>query len=302
MFTGLTPRSGVGQRVVQRRAHGRHLGVVALLGRGARAVRVNLGGAAVFRAGKAGAQAKVAARVVDDAVRHDLRTDDLALLVGGGDVGHLLHLGDDRLLEIRLRVVAVADQVEAVRDALGLGGLAVTRGLGRAELGIVGVGGFVQVDVQHEPIGHRPDEIQQRGRFGAGAVGHEAAVGVDGQRVPALHALVGPGTDAGHHQHVDAAVVVGQVLFDELQRAVHTAGLVAVHAAGDQRGGQRFVPLLATDRVQREIAVGAVVEHGVGHYVGAGAKVFDACQDINGVAAAGLLAGAPLGAFLVAPG
>ena len=43
-------------------------------------------------------------------------------------MGHLFHRGDDRLLELRLAVGAVIDQVEPVRDFARFERLAITRG------------------------------------------------------------------------------------------------------------------------------------------------------------------------------
>ncbi|WP_237056140.1 hypothetical protein [Microbulbifer sediminum] len=50
-------------------------------------------------------------------------------LAGAGDMGDLLHRRDHRLLELRLRVLAVADQVEAVGNPVRRERLAVAGGL-----------------------------------------------------------------------------------------------------------------------------------------------------------------------------
>ena len=60
------------QREIDRRAYRRGLRVVALLRRGARAVRIDLGGGDITRIGGAGAQAQLAAVVLDHARRDHL--------------------------------------------------------------------------------------------------------------------------------------------------------------------------------------------------------------------------------------
>src|SRR5688572_28744450 len=57
------------QRVVDRRAHRRDLRVVALLRRRPRAVGIDLGGGPVARVGDARAQAELAQRITDHAMR-----------------------------------------------------------------------------------------------------------------------------------------------------------------------------------------------------------------------------------------
>ena len=108
--------SAMRQREIDRRADRRDLRRVALLGRGARAVGVDLGGGLVARLGDAGAQAELLERVLDHARRDHRRADDFAVGVGRRDVGDLRHRRDDRLLERRLRMRAVVDQIEAVGD------------------------------------------------------------------------------------------------------------------------------------------------------------------------------------------
>ena len=142
----------------------------------------------------------------------------------------------------------------------GLVRLAIARGQRRPELGLVGVGGLVQVDVHEHAIAQRRDQPHERRRLLApGCPRGTNGSGSTRERVPAMDALVGPRADARRDQQVDATRVVGRVPLDELQRAVHAAGLVAVHAAGDQHDGQFVAPVAALDREQR-IAVGAVVE------------------------------------------
>ena len=87
------------------------------------------------------------------------------LLVGRRDVRDLRDRLDDRALEFGLRILGVVDQIEAVRDEPRLERLAVARGERGAELGLVGVGGLVQVDVQQETSAQRRDQAQQRGRL-----------------------------------------------------------------------------------------------------------------------------------------
>ncbi|KAG1246148.1 hypothetical protein G6F65_020840 [Rhizopus arrhizus] len=170
------------------------------------------------------------------------RTDDFALVVGRGDVGDLLHRGDHRLLERRLRVLAVVDQVEAIRDQARLERLAITRRQGRTELALVAVGGFMQVDVQHELALVGPDQFDHGGRLAGRAVGAEIAVGVDRIEVLTVDALEAPRVHARRPQQVGLAGIVGGVLLEEFQRPHHATGVVPVHATGDQRGRQRRIP------------------------------------------------------------
>src|SRR5690348_1267326 len=143
------------QRKVDRCHHRRHLGVVALRGRGARAVGVDLGGGLERRGGDAGAQAEPAVVVFDHAMRHHRRADDGAVGVGRRDMGDLGHRGNDSLLERGLRLRAVGAQVEAIGNRAGFERLAVAGRQGRAELGLVAVGSFVQIDVHQHALAQR---------------------------------------------------------------------------------------------------------------------------------------------------
>ncbi|KAG1172668.1 hypothetical protein G6F35_016839 [Rhizopus arrhizus] len=123
---------------------------------------------------------------------------------------------------------------------------------------MVAVGGLVQVQVHQQArlaLGH---PAHQRGGFLDLAAVTEAAVRVDGIRVPALDALVAPRTDARRHDQVQPAQVTLGLLFQELQGAMHDAGLVAMHAAGDQRGRQCRVPVMVDHREQRIVVRGVV--------------------------------------------
>src|SRR3546814_5559686 len=71
-------------------------------------------------------------------------SDLLAALVGRRDVGDLRHRRDDGLLERRLRMLAVVDQIEAVGNLARLVRLAVAGSQRRAELALVAVGSLVQ--------------------------------------------------------------------------------------------------------------------------------------------------------------
>ncbi len=223
---------------------------------------------------------------------HNRRTDDLALVVGRRDVGDLLHRGDDRLLEGRLWVLAVVHQVEPIGNQARLERLAVTRGQRRAELALVAVGGFVQVDVQHELALVRRDQFDDGGRFAGRAVGAEVAVRVDRIEVPAVDALEAPRIHARRHQQVGLAGIVGGVLFEELQRAHHAAGLIAVHATGDQGSRQRRVPVAAAQGEQG-VGLARVVELAVGHLVKARSQRLDARQHLFVIATQALLAATP---------
>ena len=101
-----------------------------------------------------------------------------------------------------------------------------------------------------EPGRHQP---HQRRRFLRRAGRAEGAVGVDGVEVPAVDALVGPGAHARRHQQVDAPRKGFGVLVQEAQRAVHAAGLIAVHTARHQHTGQAGLPRAGAQRQQGEM-------------------------------------------------
>ena len=187
------------------------------------------------------------------------RADDLAFLVRGRDVRDLRDGLDDRLLEFRLRILAVVDEIEAVGNHAGLERLAVARGERGAELGLVGVGRLVQIDVQEEASAQRRDEAQQRRGLLGGAPLAERAIRIDGVRVPAMDPLVSPRAHARHHDHVDRARVVGRAPLDELQRAVHAARLVAVHAARHEHDRADHRASSAAHREQT-VAIRRIVE------------------------------------------
>ena len=171
--------------------------------------------------------------------------------------------------------------------------LAVARGQRRAEFGLVGVGGFVQVDMHEHLVAQRRDQAHQRRRLLRRAVLAERTVRVDRVRVPAMDAFVRPRADARHDQQVDAPGVVGAMLFDELQRAVHAAGFVAVHAAGHEDRRQRLVPVARTDRELREGFI-AVVQAAVLADVETRTQAIDARDDVVGVTAMAHLGGEPV--------
>ncbi len=150
-------------------------------------------------------------------------------------MGDGLHSSDDGGLEGRLRVVAVADGVEAVGDEARLVGLAVAGGEGRAELGLIAVGGLVEIDVEEEAPLEASDQPDQRGGLLGGGVVDEGAVGVDGLGVPAVDHLIAPGAHAGGDEEVDPVEVGRRPGGEEGERTLNAARLVAVDPAGDQR-------------------------------------------------------------------
>ncbi len=216
-------------------------------------------------------------------------------------MGHPLDGGIDRGLEGRLRVFGVIDQVETIRDQAGLEWLAVARGQRRAELGFIGVRGFVQVDMHHDAAAQGRDQCDQRSRFGRRAVGHERTVRIDRLGVPALDALVAPRADAGHDQQIGAPGVFGRAGLQELQRALHAAGFVTVDAAGDQHRRQCGVPVAAAHGKQR-VLVRGVLERAVPGHVEAAAQRLDGRQHVIGIAALRHLTSAPLRLLRCAPG
>ncbi|EMF61044.1 Hypothetical protein EPM1_1849 [Stenotrophomonas maltophilia EPM1] len=209
--------------------------------------------------------------------------------------------GDQGLLELGLRVFAVADHVEAIRNGVALERLAVAGAARRIELVQVAVGGLVQVQVHQQvrfALGHPG---HQRGRFLDLAAVTEAAVGIDGIRVPALDAFVAPRADARCHDQVQPAQVTLSLLFQELQGAMHAAGLVAMHATGDQCGRQRRVPVVV-DHGEQRVMVRRIVQLAVLDHIEAVVQALERCHNVIVVAALALLAGPPLCAFRVAPG
>ncbi len=207
-------------------------------------------------------------------------------------MGHLFHRGDHRLLERRLRVLAVIHQIEAIGNQARLERLAVTCGQRRAELALVAVGGFVQVDMQHELAFVRRDQLDDSGRFAGRAIGAEIAVRIDRIEVPAVDALEAPRVHARRHQQVGLACIVGAMLLKELQRAHHAAGFIPMHATCNQRGRQRRVPVAAAQGEQG-VGLASVVELAIGHLLEAGGQRLDARQHLLVVAAQALLAATP---------
>ncbi len=228
------------------------------------------------------------------------RTDDLALVVGRGDMGDLFHRRDHRLLERRLRVRAVVDQVEAIRDQARLERLAITRRQCRAELALVAVGGFMQVDVQHELALVGRNQFDHGGRLSRRAVGAEIAVGVDRIEVPAVDALEAPRVHARRHQQVGLVGIVGGVVFEEFQRPHHATGLIAVHATGDQRGRQGRIPVTAA-KGKQGVGLAGVIELSISHLVEARGQCLDARQHLLVIATQALLAATPLVPFRRSP-
>ena len=62
---------------------------------------------------------------------------------------------DDRALEFRLRILAVVDEIEAIRNHAGLGRLAVARGECGAEFAFIGIGRLVEIDMEQEASAQR---------------------------------------------------------------------------------------------------------------------------------------------------
>ena len=114
-----------------------------------------------------------------------------------------------------------------------------------------------------------------------------------------MDALVGPGAHAGHGEQVDG--VVRRALLEELQRAVHAAGLVTVHAARDEHPGAIVAYLAAAHREQR-IAVRWIVELAVFLHVESRGEPFDADDDVVGILAKLALSRQPLRALGSPPG
>ena len=132
---------------IQRRTHCSHLRGDVLLWGGAAAVGVDLDGAGVARAGDAGTQAQRLHFVFDNTVHHQRRANDAAVVVGERNVRDALHCLDDGLLERGLGVLGVIDQIKTVGDGAGRKRFSIARGDRRAVFRLVGVGGFVQVDM-----------------------------------------------------------------------------------------------------------------------------------------------------------
>ncbi len=102
------------------------------------------------RVGEAGAGADRARLTPHHARRLQRQADQVALGVGRGDMGDWRDRSDQGLLELGLRVFAVADHVEAVRNGVAFERLAVAGAARRIELVQVAVGGLVQVQVHQQ--------------------------------------------------------------------------------------------------------------------------------------------------------
>ncbi len=77
---------------------------------------------------------------------------------------------------------------------------------------VVGVGGFVQIDVDRKRVraAAESNAINAADFFG-GAVLAERAVRIDGIGIPSMNALVGPGADARRDEQIDAFRIVSRV-------------------------------------------------------------------------------------------
>ena len=116
-----------------------------------------------------------------------------------------------------------------------------------------------------------------------------------------MNAFVRPRTDARHDEQVDATGVVRRVSLDELQRAMHAAGLVAMHATGDEHAWEVVAPIAAAQREQW-IGIRRVVETTVLDDVEAPAQAVDRAKHVGGVAALAGLPRKPRRTFGIAPG
>src|SRR6185437_60867 len=65
-----------------------------------------------------------------------------------------------------------------------------------------------------------------------------------------MYHFVGPGADARRDYPVDQSLIACGLLLDELQRPMHAAGFIAMHASRHQRAGKRVTPAAALDREQ----------------------------------------------------
>src|ERR1700722_15097662 len=122
-------------REINRSTHRCHLCPIALLWRCPRTVGIDLSGRFVWGAGDACTEAELLEGVVNDSRRDHRRSDDRAVAICRRDVWDFRHGRDHRLLEFRLRIFAIVDQIEAVWDFTGLVRYAVTSGQRRAKLG-----------------------------------------------------------------------------------------------------------------------------------------------------------------------
>ena len=77
---------------------------------------------------------------------------------------------DHRLLKLWLRMLAIVDQVEPVRDFTRHVRNAVTGGERRAKLGLIGIRGFMQIDMHEHAIAECRDEAHEGGRLWSGAI------------------------------------------------------------------------------------------------------------------------------------
>ena len=138
----------------------------------------------------------------------------------------------------------------------------VAGGQRRAELGFVGIGRFMQIDMHEQPAAQWGDQAHQRSGFGRTTAVLERAVGVDGLRVPAMNDFVGPGADTGRDQQIDPAGIAFRPCVEKLQCPMYATGFIAVHATGYQGTGQRVVPVAALER-KKWIAVRPIFEPAV---------------------------------------
>ena len=113
------------QRVVDSCTDCGNLCGIALLGRSTGAVGIDFSGGLVGGVGDTAAQAQLLERILDNAPSELRCADDLAVVIGRSNMSDLLHRLDHRLLKLRLRVLAVIDQIEAIGNPCRLKRLAV---------------------------------------------------------------------------------------------------------------------------------------------------------------------------------
>ena len=117
----------------------------------------------------------------------------------------------------------------------------------------------MQIDVERKRPRSGATSRSSAADFRGGTAFRERAIRIDRIRVPAMNALVSPGAHARQHEQIDSLRIVGRASLEELQRAVHAARLVAVHAARHEHHREIVAPV-ATAHREQTIVIGWIVE------------------------------------------
>ncbi len=164
-------------------------------------------------------------------------------------MGYPFDRGDNRLLELRLRIFAVVDQVKAVGNHPGFKNLAVTRRpRGPNSLSSLSVVSCRSMCRRNGPCTDRTSSISAVASR-AGPSARKFRFGVDGVMVPAIDALIRPGLTQGTARRLILPGIVRGARFEKVERPedaarfhIHARRPSAAPWAGRGRSAGRAAP------------------------------------------------------------